>query len=71
MAVEEGLLLPTSRRKDQWDVFVLLLVLWNCVYIPLQMAFQVRNAVHAGHRWRSGARGGGGEGSRRSINRRR
>ena len=40
------LLLPTSRRKDQWDVFVLLLVLWNCVYIPLQMAFQVRNAVH-------------------------
>ena len=32
---------------------------------------QVRHAVHAGHRWRSGARGGGGEGSRRSINRRR
>jgi len=28
-----------GKRKIRWDMFVILLVLWNCVLIPIEIAF--------------------------------
>lgn len=33
---------PTSRRKMVWDVFIIFLVLYNSVILPLDVAFQVQ-----------------------------
>jgi CRP-like cAMP-binding protein len=39
------LLPPNSRFKERWDLMILLFVLYNCVYIPMQMAFAIAQAT--------------------------
>jgi len=35
---------PTSRFKSNWDLMMMLLVFYNCVYIPIELCFLERSA---------------------------
>ena len=32
---------PESRWRDYWDAVLLLLVIYNCLYIPLELGFRL------------------------------
>ena len=40
------LLVPTSRVRIIWDVMLVMLVLWNMVVLPIDLAFKVRRPVN-------------------------
>ena len=39
------LLPPSSRFKERWDLMILLFVLYNCVAIPMQIAFAISQTI--------------------------
>ena len=39
------LLVPSSRRRIFWDLFLVALVFWNMIVLPVDLAFKVQNGI--------------------------